>query len=290
MPEMDGIEATRRLAEHGLAAARSWCSRPSTSTSTSTRRCAPARRLPAQGRAAPTGSSTRCARSPPATRCSRPSVTRRLVERFVRRAPPAQGERRRRFAELTARELEVLRLLARGLSNAEIAARARASARRPSRRTSARVLTKLGRARPRAGGRAGLRERPGRAGGRPNGTIPLSWRECRLCPPVHPLQPRFAQAITGVLCLEATVFDQPRGAGRGARCWCCCRWSGRAGRRSRGSSGASRRPRVELEPAAPVRFSQGLAAVFLAIALGLLLAGSGRRRAGRSPGWSPPWR
>ena len=28
-------------------------------------------------------------------------------------------------------------------------------------------------------------------------------------PAVHPMQPRFAQAITGVLCLEAIVFDQP---------------------------------------------------------------------------------
>lgn len=49
-----------------------------------------------------------------------PSVTRRLVERFADlggpAAPPAS------LAALTARELEVLRLLARGRSNAEIAA------------------------------------------------------------------------------------------------------------------------------------------------------------------------
>ena len=50
-----------------------------------------------------------------------PSVTRRLVERFAGEhaapvPPPA-------FERLTSRELEVLRLVAGGLSNAEIAAR-----------------------------------------------------------------------------------------------------------------------------------------------------------------------
>ena len=47
-----------------------------------------------------------------------PAVTRRLIERFAetatREPPPA-------VAELTARELDVLRLVARGLSNTEIA-------------------------------------------------------------------------------------------------------------------------------------------------------------------------
>jgi DNA-binding NarL/FixJ family response regulator len=48
-----------------------------------------------------------------------PAITRRLVEEFVRR--PAPGRRPERLDRLTERELEVLTLVARGLSNAEIA-------------------------------------------------------------------------------------------------------------------------------------------------------------------------
>jgi DNA-binding NarL/FixJ family response regulator len=50
-----------------------------------------------------------------------PAITRRLVEEFVRRPPPGSGAPAA-LAELTERELEVLKLVAAGLSNAEIAA------------------------------------------------------------------------------------------------------------------------------------------------------------------------
>jgi DNA-binding NarL/FixJ family response regulator len=50
-----------------------------------------------------------------------PTVTRRLIEHFVRRpAPPGAGEAT--FEDLTSRELDILRHVARGLSNGEIAA------------------------------------------------------------------------------------------------------------------------------------------------------------------------
>jgi DNA-binding NarL/FixJ family response regulator len=57
-----------------------------------------------------------------------PAVTRRLLERFVHRLPAAaqvadlDATARERLAGVTERETEVLTLVARGLSNAEIAA------------------------------------------------------------------------------------------------------------------------------------------------------------------------
>jgi DNA-binding NarL/FixJ family response regulator len=50
-----------------------------------------------------------------------PSVTRRLIEEFSR-TPRADAPPPPSFEELTAREMEVLKLIARGMSNAEIAA------------------------------------------------------------------------------------------------------------------------------------------------------------------------
>jgi DNA-binding NarL/FixJ family response regulator len=49
-----------------------------------------------------------------------PAITQRLIERFVARPPVSEAAPA--LTELSPRELEVLQLVARGLSNAEIAA------------------------------------------------------------------------------------------------------------------------------------------------------------------------
>jgi DNA-binding NarL/FixJ family response regulator len=49
-----------------------------------------------------------------------PAITQRLIERFVSRPSPVEAAPA--VADLSAREVDVLRLVARGLSNAEIAA------------------------------------------------------------------------------------------------------------------------------------------------------------------------
>ena len=72
-----------------------------------------------------------------------PTVTRRLIEEFVRRPPDVVTPPPRELEQLTARESEILRLVARGLSNAEIAAQAFVS--EPTVKTHvARILMKLG--------------------------------------------------------------------------------------------------------------------------------------------------
>jgi DNA-binding NarL/FixJ family response regulator len=119
MPRLDGIEATRRilagpeprprivvlttfdLDEYVFAALRA-------GASGFLLKDAPEEQLGAAIRVASEGGSMFA-----------PSVTQRLIERFadVGDVPPPPS-----LEELTARELEVLRMLARGLSNAEIAA------------------------------------------------------------------------------------------------------------------------------------------------------------------------
>jgi DNA-binding NarL/FixJ family response regulator len=50
-----------------------------------------------------------------------PTITRRVIEEFVRRPPASLQTAPPEIADLTARELEVLTYIARGSSNAEIA-------------------------------------------------------------------------------------------------------------------------------------------------------------------------
>ena len=110
------------------------------------RRCGPARAASCSRTSRRRSWRRRSAWSPPATRCWRPSITRRLLDRFASHAPGRPAQR-----PAPGRVRRAHRARARGVH----AGRARAcrtrrsptswcSARRPSRPTSSRVFSKLG--------------------------------------------------------------------------------------------------------------------------------------------------
>jgi DNA-binding NarL/FixJ family response regulator len=120
MPEMDGIEATRLLAAPGHAA------RPRTVILTTydlDEYVFDALAAGASGfllKDVPPEDLIRAIRITAAGESLlAPSVTRRLIEHFVRARPAAEAASA--LARITARETDVLRLVARGMSNAEIA-------------------------------------------------------------------------------------------------------------------------------------------------------------------------
>ena len=118
MPEMDGIEATRRI-----KASKNDCRVLILTTFDVDEHVYDAFRAGAAGFLLKTVSPEELVGAVRAVHAGEallaPTVTRRLIERFVMSPRPAEDER---LQGLTDRERDVLRLVAQGLSNAEIAA------------------------------------------------------------------------------------------------------------------------------------------------------------------------
>jgi DNA-binding NarL/FixJ family response regulator len=116
MPDMDGIEATRRLPRQRVLIL---------TTFGLDEYIIDALRAGASGfllKDAPTQDVVDAVRAVAAgDAVLSPAVTRQLLDQVGRRLPAAVSQAPETFAELTDREREVLRMLAAGLSNAEIA-------------------------------------------------------------------------------------------------------------------------------------------------------------------------
>jgi DNA-binding NarL/FixJ family response regulator len=121
MPELDGIEAARRLLETGLLATKVVMLTTfdmdeyiyealRIGVSGFLLKDVPPEQLVSGLRAVASGDALLA-----------PAVTRRVIAEFVRRPPASSSKREPRLEQLTPRELEVLKLIAHGMSNAEIA-------------------------------------------------------------------------------------------------------------------------------------------------------------------------
>jgi DNA-binding NarL/FixJ family response regulator len=121
MPRMDGIEATRRVLADGRVRTRVLV----LTTFDQDEYVYAALRAGASGfllKSAPPRELAMAIRTVAAgDALLAPEITRRMIEEYVRR-PRASGDAAQRWSALTQRELEVLILVARGHSNAEIAA------------------------------------------------------------------------------------------------------------------------------------------------------------------------
>ncbi|MEV6008151.1 response regulator transcription factor [Streptomyces sp. NPDC051976] len=123
MPDMDGLEATRRIAAAGADGPRVII----LTTFDLDRYVYAALSAGASGFLLKDVSPEHLANAVRTVRTGdallAPAITRRLVARFARRDDDTATALHRDLATLTPRELEVMTLLARGLSNAELAAR-----------------------------------------------------------------------------------------------------------------------------------------------------------------------